>query len=213
MRWSRGGLGLGAATSSRANSISSCSRAERARRTLRSRAGAGLDGGVRLLIARPAGFLDPVSPRPSDALPGLEAIGLDPKEPTRLLHGRLEIGGPVLTQVPIAHAGRDRHPFAADVGSLDELGMSASQHLAKGLGLLDDKGDPWILAQILRPSRVLPRDHPEVAVVPFVPAHRDVGTAVRVEACEIHVDPEGEELFHLFRRHAPDLAPPRLFGV
>src|SRR5437016_1455991 len=156
MRSSPGGFGLGAATSSRANSISSCSRAARARRTLRSRAGAGLDGGVRLLIGRPAGFLDPVSPRPSDALPSLEAIGLDPKEPTRLLHGRLEIGGPVLTQVPIAHAGRDRHAFAADVGSLDELGMSASQRLARGRGLCDAQGDPLILGPRLRPARRMP---------------------------------------------------------
>src|SRR2546428_9544 len=90
-RSSPGGFGLGAATSARANSMSSCSRAARASMTLRFRADAGLDGGVGLLIRRPAGFLDPVAARPPDALPCLEALRLDPEEPTGLLHRGLQV--------------------------------------------------------------------------------------------------------------------------
>src|SRR5439155_754296 len=170
-----------AATSARANSMSSCSRAARASMTLRFRADAGLDGGVGLLIRRPAGFLDPVAARPPDALPCLEALRLDPEEPTGLLHRGLQVRGPVLTKVPIAHTGRDRHPFAPDVGTLDELRLATAKNLAERLGLLDDKRHPGIVGEVLRPSRVLTRDHPEHTVPPFVPAHGDVGSAIRFE--------------------------------
>src|SRR5207249_1846284 len=140
LRSSPGGFGLGIATSSRANSTRSCSRAARPASTARSRAFAvGLDGGVRLLVGGTAGAFDPVPAGPADALPGLEAFRLDPEQPARLLHCRFQVGRTVLAQVSIAHAGRDRHPFAADVGPFDQLGGAAPQHLAEGLGLLDDE--------------------------------------------------------------------------
>src|SRR5439155_7835069 len=130
----------------RAKSTSSRSRAPSASRTSRS-----LDGGVRLLVARPARFLDPVAAGPADALPGLEGRGLDLEQPARLLHGRLQVGGTVLAQVAVAHPRRDRHPLAADVGPLHEAGLTFAEHLAERLRLLDDNRNAWVGDQVVGP--------------------------------------------------------------
>src|SRR5207245_10451417 len=69
-----------------------------------------------------------------------------------------------------------------------------------------------ISLEIGSPAGVLARNHPEVTIPPLVPADGYVWTSIRRETCEVHVDSEAEELIDLFRRHAPDLAPPGLFG-
>src|SRR5437764_1367748 len=202
LRSSPGGAGLGIATSSRANSMSSRSRAARAFRTCCSRAEcAGLDGGVRLLVRGSAGVFDPVAAGPPHSLPGFQLGGFDLEEPARLFHGRLQVGRAVLAEVAVAHAGCDRDPFAADVGALHQLGLAAAQHLAEVLRLLDDKVDAGIVGEVLGPARVLAWDEPEVAVSPFVPADGDVGVAVRREAGQVHVDPAAQEILDLLRRH------------
>src|SRR6267378_3429809 len=212
-RSSPGGFGLGVATRFRANSTRSRSRAARARSTSRSPAvSARLDGGVRLLVAGSAGSFDPISAGPADALPGLELVRLDLEEPSWLLHRGFEICRAVLAEISIAHASCNRHPFPADVGPLDQLGVAAAENLTEVLGLLDHKRRTRIVLEVSGPARVLAWNDPEVAILPLMPADSDVWTSFRRETCEVHVDPEAEELVDLFRRHAPDLAPPGLIA-
>src|SRR5207302_1827870 len=194
LRSSPGGAGLGIATSSRANSMSSRSRAARAFRTCCSRAEcAGLDGGVRLLVRGSAGVFDPVAAGPPHSLPGFQLGGFDLEEPARLFHGRLQVGRAVLAEVAVAHAGCDRNPFAADVGALHQLGLAAAQHLAEVLRLLDDKVDARIVGEVLGPARVPAWHDPEVAVSPFMPADGDVRVAARRHARQLHVDPASQQ--------------------
>src|SRR5205823_1856885 len=209
LRSSPGGLGLGVATSSRTRSIRAASRSASSRRTSRS-SRATLDGGVSLLVAGAVCAFDPVARRPAHALPGFEPYRFDLEQPARLLHRRSQVCGPVLTQVAIAHTGRDRHPFAAHVGAFDQLCLALAQHLAERLGLLDHEVDAGVADQVLGPARALAGNHPEVAVPPLMPADRDVRVSIGVEAGEVHVDALLEELLDLIGGHSTDFPSPAL---
>src|SRR5262245_30054130 len=162
-----------------------------------------------LLVAGTAGTVDPVATSPAHPLPGPDRGGRDPEQPARLVERRLEVLRAVLAEIAVRHASRDLDPFAPGVRLFDELGTPVGNvHLLHRRRLLDHERDTRVRLQIRRPARTLARDHPERTITPLLPADRDVRGSIRLEAGERQIDTLGEELLHLLRRHATDLATP-----